>query len=80
MTHALDPTRLAGDRDYAAALDELEELMLADPDTPAGLRFDELVHLIEEYEARQWPAELSGCWSNQKRPLLRVSRWWSSKP
>ena len=58
MTHALDPTRLSGDRDYAAALDELEELMLADPDTPAGRRFDELVYLIEEYEARQWPAEL----------------------
>ena len=58
MTHALDPTRLADDRDYAAALDELEQLMLADPDTPAGRRFDDLVLLIEEYEARNWPAEV----------------------
>ena len=27
--------------------------MLADPGTPAGKRFDELVHLIEEYEVRR---------------------------
>jgi antitoxin component HigA of HigAB toxin-antitoxin module len=58
MTHALDPTRLADDRDYVAALDELEDLMLSDPDTPAGRRFDELVLLIEDYEARHWPAEV----------------------
>ena len=60
MSHVLDPSRLAADTDYLAALDELEELMLADPDTPAGRRFDELVALIEDYEARHWPAELPG--------------------
>ena len=27
--------------------------MATDPDTPAGRRFDELVALIEDYEARQ---------------------------
>jgi HTH-type transcriptional regulator / antitoxin HigA len=53
MTHLLDPPALADEREYAKALDELEDLMLADPGTPAGRRFDELVVLIEEYEARR---------------------------
>lgn len=53
MTHLLDPPALASEADYAKALDELEDLMLADADTPAGRRFDELVVLIEEYEARR---------------------------
>ncbi len=38
---------------YAAALDELDDLMLCDPGTPGSRRFDELVVLIEEYEARR---------------------------
>jgi antitoxin component HigA of HigAB toxin-antitoxin module len=58
--HLLDPARLHTDTQYCAALDELEKLLLADPDTPAGRRFDELVALIEEYEATHesppdWP-------------------------
>ena len=53
MTHLLDPPALADESEYATALDELEDLMLADPGTPAGRRFDELVVLIEEYEARR---------------------------
>ena len=57
MSHVLDPSCLPDDAAYAAALDELEDLMLADPDTPAGRRFDELVALIEDYEARHWPPE-----------------------
>lgn len=51
MSHLLDPSCLRDDA--VAALDELEDLMLADPDTPGGRRFDELVVLIEEYEARR---------------------------
>jgi HTH-type transcriptional regulator/antitoxin HigA len=53
MPHLLDPRVLRDEAAYAAALDELDDLMLADPDTPAGRRFDELVALIEEYEARR---------------------------
>ena len=53
MPHLLDPPRLDNASAYLAALDELEELMATDPDTPAGRRFDELVALIDEYEARQ---------------------------
>ena len=50
------PTRagpLANDREYAMALDELEDLFLSEAGTPEAQRFDELVHLIEQYEARQ---------------------------
>ena len=53
MSHLLDPLMFADDAAYAAALDELDDLMLAEPDTPAGQRFDELTALIEEYEARR---------------------------
>ena len=53
MAHVLDPMQLRDDSQYLAALDELEDLMLADPDTPAGRRFDELVRLIEDYEVRR---------------------------
>lgn len=53
MPHLLDPRTLDDERVYAMALDELGDLMLADPDSPAGQRFDELVVLIEEYEARR---------------------------
>ena len=53
MAHVLDPLQLRDESQYCAALDELEDLMLADPGTPAGLRFDELVRLIEDYEVRR---------------------------
>lgn len=52
MPHVLDPQHLDSEAAYLAALDELEQLMATDPDTPAGRRFDELVALIEDYEAR----------------------------
>jgi hypothetical protein len=53
MAHLLDPLSLRDAAAHAAALDELEALMLADLGTPGGRRFDELVILIEEYEARR---------------------------
>jgi HTH-type transcriptional regulator / antitoxin HigA len=40
--------------DYQAALDEVDGLMGALPDTPEGDRLDVLVTLIESYEARHW--------------------------
>ncbi|HEY7905103.1 MAG TPA: hypothetical protein VIH36_16755 [Casimicrobiaceae bacterium] len=70
MSHILDPERLANDADYSAALSELEDLMLADPDTPAGRRFDELVHLIEDFEARHWPAEVPSMLDVREPPSL----------
>ena len=53
VTYLLDPPSLANEAAYVAALDELEGLMLAEPGTPGGRRFDELTVLIEEYEARR---------------------------
>ena len=52
MAHLLDPGALQSEAAYLAALDELDSLLAADPDTPAGHRFDELVNLIEAREAR----------------------------
>ena len=46
-----DIVALRDDNAYVAAMDELDGLALAEPDTPAGRRFDELVRLIEEYDA-----------------------------
>ncbi len=55
MAHLLDPRKIETECAYLAALGELEALMATDPDTPAGRRFDELVALIEDYEARHCP-------------------------
>ena len=51
MTRQPHHAALADETQYAKALDELEDLMLAQPGTRAGRRFDELVVMIEEYEA-----------------------------
>lgn len=53
MAHVLDPRQLQSEAAYLAALDELDSLLATDPDTPTGHRFDELVNLIEAWEARQ---------------------------
>jgi len=50
MPHALDPGTITTPREYLSALQELDALMLCDPDTPSGRRFDELVALIDAYE------------------------------
>ena len=55
MAHLLDPASLTSEAQYRAALDELDALLAADPDTPAGARFDELVTLIEAWEAQPHP-------------------------
>ncbi len=46
---------LATYAEYQAALAELDELMLSDPDTPAGQRFGDLVALIDAYELAREP-------------------------
>lgn len=35
MPHPLDPKAITSRREYLSALDELDALMLCDPDTPA---------------------------------------------
>jgi antitoxin component HigA of HigAB toxin-antitoxin module len=57
MTHLFDPPCLQDEAAYSAALDELEDLMLAEPGSPAGHRFDELAALIKDYEACRYSSE-----------------------
>jgi HTH-type transcriptional regulator / antitoxin HigA len=58
MAHLLDPAALQSEADYRAALAELDDLVAADPGAPAGHRFEELVNLIEAWEARDHPPPL----------------------
>lgn len=44
--------------DYRAALKEIESLMSAQRDTPAGERLDLLVTLVEAYEAKHYRLDL----------------------
>jgi hypothetical protein len=61
MPHLFDPPQLDTEAAYYAALDELDQLMSIDPDTPTGHRFDELLALIDDYESRCRPLrEASG--------------------
>ncbi|MEX2048501.1 MAG: helix-turn-helix domain-containing protein [Gemmatimonadota bacterium] len=45
---------IRGERDYEAALEEVDGLMDAAPGSLEGERLDILVTLIEAYEARHW--------------------------
>lgn len=46
------------DADYRAALQEVESLMTADPNTPEGEKLDVMVTLIEAYEHKHFPLDL----------------------
>ncbi len=52
----IKPIKTKGD--YRAALKEVEKLMLAKPNTPAGKKLDVLTTLIEAYEAKHFPMDL----------------------
>jgi HTH-type transcriptional regulator/antitoxin HigA len=43
--------------DYRHALAEVENLMLAEPDSPAGEKLDVLTTLIEAYERKHYPMD-----------------------
>lgn len=43
------------EKDYRAALDEIESLWGAEPDTPEGDHLDVLLTLVEAYEAKHHP-------------------------
>lgn len=45
--------QIVDDAGYAAALDEIDDLMLVQPDSAGARRFEELEVMIEEYEARR---------------------------
>ena len=44
--------------DYRAALKEIDALMAAERDTPAGERLDVLVTLVEAWESKHYPFDL----------------------
>lgn len=44
--------------DYQAALNEIETLMMAEPDSPEGEKLDVLVTLIEAYEGKHYLLDL----------------------
>ena len=50
MASVLDPMRLRSEAEYHAAVGEMRDLIMADPQTPDGRRFDELLRRIEEFE------------------------------
>jgi hypothetical protein len=52
MSAPLKPSRLRDHSEYHAALRELEELFLCDPNSPAGQRFEQLVSMIDEFDCR----------------------------
>jgi len=75
MSDRLQPSRLRDYAEYHAALRELEELFLCDPDSPAGRRFDQLVGMIDEFDCRTgnaMPAANENCDRPSERPLPRT--------
>jgi HTH-type transcriptional regulator/antitoxin HigA len=46
------------DTDYRAALKDIENLMMAEPNTAEGERLDVLVTLVEAYERKHYPLDL----------------------
>ncbi|NRQ41802.1 transcriptional regulator [Rheinheimera sp. YQF-2] len=54
----MDIKPIKNEADYRAALQEIEQLMLAQPDTPEGEKLDVMVTLIEAYEAKHFPMDL----------------------
>lgn len=53
----MDIKPIKSDRDYRAALREIERLMDARPNTPEGDRLDVLVTLVEAWERKHHPIE-----------------------
>jgi HTH-type transcriptional regulator/antitoxin HigA len=54
----MDIKPIKTDADYHAALKEIENLMLAEFDSPEGEKLDVLVTLVEAYEAKHFPLDL----------------------
>jgi HTH-type transcriptional regulator / antitoxin HigA len=54
----MEITPIKSKRDYRRALKEIEGLMHAKRNTPAGDRLDVLVALVEAWEAKHYPLDL----------------------
>lgn len=51
------PMIIKTEKDYDRALDRINDLMDADPGTPAGDELDMLVSLVEQYEKEKHPID-----------------------
>ena len=54
----MDIRPIKTDADYRAALNDIENLMMAEPDTIEGEKLDILVTLVEAYESKHFPMDL----------------------
>ena len=54
----MDIRPIKTDADYRAALNDIENLMMAEPDTVEGEKLDILVTLVDAYEAKHFPMDL----------------------
>lgn len=54
----MDIRPIKTDADYRAALNDIDNLMMAEPDTVEGEKLDILVTLVEAYEAKHFPMDL----------------------
>lgn len=54
----MDIRPIKTDADYRAVLNDIENLMMAEPDTVEGEKLDILVTLVEAYEAKHFPMDL----------------------
>lgn len=54
----MDIRPIKTDADYRAALNDIENLMMAEPDTVEGEKLDILVTLVEAYEVKHFPMDL----------------------
>jgi HTH-type transcriptional regulator / antitoxin HigA len=54
----MDIRPIKTDADYRAALNDIGNLMMAEPDTIEGEKLDILVTLVEAYEAKHFPMDL----------------------
>ncbi|HPZ60307.1 MAG TPA: transcriptional regulator, partial [Bacillota bacterium] len=53
----MDIKPIKTDEDYSAALEEIERLMDAQPNTPEGDRLDVLTTLVDAWEEKRYPIE-----------------------
>ena len=53
----MDIKPIKTERDYEAALAEIEKLMGAEPNTPEGDKLDVLTTLVETYEEKHYPID-----------------------
>ena len=49
---------IKNERDYRTAMNEIDGLINAPPNTPEGDRLDVLAALVEAWEEKHWPIDL----------------------